>query len=373
MRHGAPHGDVSGSNPQRIDAGYEQSLTGRDRFADPLLGGGVGKVASNAVETGLGSAHGKTILLGEHSVVYGAPAIVLPLLDLQATASIRRARRGYITSDLYTGPLGAAPAHMQPVLTSLRASAEQLDVRADRVELTLRSTIPFERGLGSSAATSAAVVRAVANLAGVRLSATQTHALVQQAEQVAHGTSSGLDAHAVQSMTPLRFQQGKPTTVKVADKFTFVIADTGTSGSTAAAVDGVSMLRDIQSQVVDRVVEDLANLTDDVVYSLGIGDPIRVGQSMHEAHSLLAYLGVSSPALDAVVAAALEAGAYGAKLTGSGLGGCVLAVVPDQVQAGDAAAALTAVGATRTWTTSLTPNNFDLMTAPTARVPKEDR
>lgn len=373
MRHSAPHGDLSGAAPQRADTGFEQQRSTRDRFADPLSGAGAGKVAGNQVETGLGSAHGKAILLGEHSVVYGAPAIVLPLLDLQATASIRRARRGFITSDLYTGPLAAAPKHMDPVLTALRVSAEQMDVRADRVELILRSTVPFERGLGSSAATSAAVVRAVANLAGIRLNGAQAHALVQEAEHVAHGTSSGLDAHAVQSMTPLRFQRGKPTTVKVADRFTFVIADTGTSGSTAAAVDGVSMLRDIQPRVVDRVVEDLTNITDDVIYALGLGDPIRVGQAMHEAHSLLAYLGVSSPALDAVVAAALEAGAYGAKLTGSGLGGCVLAVVPDQEQAGDVAAAMTAVGATRTWTTSLTPNDFDLMTAPTARVPKEDR
>ncbi|MDN5743186.1 MAG: hypothetical protein L0H02_06940, partial [Yaniella sp.] len=251
MRHSAPHGDISGSSVQWSDSGFDQSLTGRDRFADPLLGGGVGKVAGSGVETGLGSAHGKAILLGEHSVVYGAPAIVLPLLDLQATASIRRARRGFITSDLYTGPLATAPIHMDPVLTALRVSAEQLDVRPDRVELILRSTIPFERGLGSSAATSAAVVRAVANLAGVRLTEAQTHSLVQEAEHVAHGTSSGLDAHAVQSMTPLRFQQGKPTTVKVVEKCTFVIADTGTSGSTAAAVDGVSMLRDIQPRVVD--------------------------------------------------------------------------------------------------------------------------
>lgn len=372
MRHSAPHGDISGSKPKRVDTGFEQSRSGSSRLAAPLLGAGAGKAAGTAVETGLGAAHGKAILIGEHSVVYGAPAIVLPLMDLQATASIRRARRGFITSDLYTGALAAAPQHMDPVLTALRVTAEQLDVRPDRVEIILRSTIPFERGLGSSAATSAAVVRAVANLAGERLTATQTHALVQEAEHVAHGTSSGLDAHAVQSMTPLRFQQGKPTTVKVADKYTFVIADTGTSGSTAAAVDGVSMLRDIQVRIVDRVVEDLANLTDDVVHALGLGDPIRVGQSMHEAHSLLAYLGVSSPALDALVAAALEAGAYGAKLTGSGLGGCVLAVVPDQEQAGDVAAAMTAVGATRTWTTTLTANDIDLMTAPTARVGKED-
>src|SRR5699024_11651617 len=109
-----------------------------------------------------GSSDDNGMLLGDHSVVYGAPAILPPLLDLQATGSIRRARRGYIPSDLYTGPLASAPSHMDPVLTALRVSAEQLDVRPDRVELILRSTIPFERGLGSSAATSAAVVRAVA-------------------------------------------------------------------------------------------------------------------------------------------------------------------------------------------------------------------
>ncbi|WP_136089140.1 mevalonate kinase [Auritidibacter ignavus] len=326
------------------------------------------KDPSTGVQSGLGSAHGKAILIGEHAVVYGAPAIALPLLDLQATASVRDSRRGYLTTDLYTGPLNDAPKDMGPIVTALRASAEKLDVRADRLDVILRSTIPFERGLGSSAATAAAVVRAVANHAGVRLSAAEAHELVQTAETVAHGTSSGLDAHAVQSLAPLRFQQGKPTTVQVGAGLTFVIGDTGTVGSTAAAVGGTRMLRDIQPAVVDRVMEDLADLTDDVAVALGDGDAVRVGRNMHEAHTLLAYLGVSAPALDALVAAALEAGAYGAKLTGSGLGGCVLALVPDQEHAGKVAAAMTAVGATRVWTTSLTPNTTDNQTAPTARI-----
>src|SRR5690625_7776709 len=129
MRHSAPHGDLSGATSQQPDG--QRS----GRFSEPSTGAGVAKVTGTPVETGLGSAHGKAILLGEHSVVYGAPAIVLPLLDLQATASIRRARRGFITSDLYTGPLATAPIHMDPVLTALRVSAEQLDVRPDRVEI----------------------------------------------------------------------------------------------------------------------------------------------------------------------------------------------------------------------------------------------
>lgn len=325
----------------------------------------------DSANTGLGSAHGKSILIGEHAVVYGAPAIALPLADLQATASVRPAKRGFITSDLYTGPLAQTPLEMAPIMTALQVTGDKLDIRWDRLEIILRSTIPFERGLGSSAATSAAVVRAVANLAGAQLSPFETHELIQQAEQVAHGTSSGLDAHAVQSHTPLRFQKGKPTTVNVAQRMTFVIGDTGTAGSTSAAVGGVKMLRDIQPRIVDRVVEDLSNLVDEVVYSLGVGDGLRVGQSMHEAHSLLSYLGVSSPALDALVAAALEAGAYGAKLTGSGLGGCVLALSPSPEQAGKIAAAMTAVGATRVWTTSLLASTVDTHTAPTARIQED--
>src|SRR5690625_5986689 len=99
MRHSAPHGDLSGAAPQRADTGFEQQRSTRDRFADPISGAGAGKVAGNQVETGLGSAHGKAILLVEHSVLYGARASVMPLVDLQATASIRRGRRGFSTCD----------------------------------------------------------------------------------------------------------------------------------------------------------------------------------------------------------------------------------------------------------------------------------
>lgn len=324
-----------------------------------------------ASQAGLGAAHGKTILLGEHSVVYGTPAVVLPLLDLQAAASVREASRGLIDSDLYTGPISAAPKEMAPVVTAIQDAAERVDVRADRIEVTLRSTIPFERGLGSSAAVAAAIVRAVANAAGRRLSPAENHELVQRAETVAHGTSSGMDGHAVQSLVPLRFQAGKPTQVKVAGQMTFVIADTGTVGSTAAAVNGVRMLREVHPRRVDRLLDSLGALSDDGVTALATGDGPALGRTMTSAHEHLATLGVSAPALDALVGAAEDAGALGAKLTGSGLGGCALALAPDQESAGNLAAAMTAVGATRVWTTSLAPSNPSTETAPTARITEQ--
>lgn len=336
--------------------------------SDHTSGGEAMTAPVTASQAGLGSAHGKAILMGEHAVVYGAPAIALPLLDLQAAASVREADVATITSDLYTGPIAHAPAIMDPVIRAGQAAAERADLRADRLEVIVRSTIPFERGLGSSAAVSAAIVRAVANAGGVRLSPAETHALVQEAEHIAHGTSSGLDGHAVQSLVPLRFQAGKPTTVKVADRMTFVIADTGTSGSTSAAVNGVRMMRAVQPNLVDKVIDEIAVLVDDSADALAVGDAPRLGQNMHATHQQLARLGVSSPALDALVAVAVEAGAYGAKLTGSGLGGCVLALAPSLEVAGDLAAAMTSVGATRVWTTSLVPTTPTTHTAPTARV-----
>src|SRR5690625_7325981 len=105
MRHSAPHGDLSGATSQQPDG--QRS----GRFSEPSTGAGVAKVTGTPVETGLGSAHGKAILHGEHAVVYGAPSIVLPLLYLHSTSSLRRAGRGYISLDLYMGPLAAAPTN----------------------------------------------------------------------------------------------------------------------------------------------------------------------------------------------------------------------------------------------------------------------
>lgn len=307
---------------------------------------------------GLGSAHGKAILMGEHSVVYGAPAVALPLLDLQAAASVRESDRGSISSDLYTGPLETAPPELRPVITALRATADRVGLSSDTFEIAISSTVPLERGLGSSAAVSAAMVRAVSDAANVSLTAEETFDLVQIAEHVAHGTSSGLDAHAVRSLSPVRFQSGKPTSVKVATSLTFLIADSGTSGSTSAAVGGLRMLRTGRPTEVNRIIDSLAELAESTITALGQGNATQLGEHMSAGHDHLARLGVSAPALDALVNAATDAGAYGAKLTGSGLGGCVLALVDGRDSADDVIEAMTAAGATRTWKTTLVSSDI---------------
>lgn len=330
--------------------------------ADPTFGDhlslGAGRALRGVSHGGLGSAHGKAILMGEHSVVYGAPAVALPLLDLQTAASVRTSASATITSDLYTGHISKAPRQLKPVITALRATAEQVGLNIESCEVVISSTIPLERGLGSSAAVSAAMVRAVSNAAGVTLSADETFNLVQIAENVAHGTSSGLDAHAVRSLTPVRFQKGNPTDVEVAKPLTFVIADTGTSGSTSAAVNGVRMLREQTPRYVDSIIESLADLAESSIEALGTGDENKLGTHMYEGQEQLVRLGVSAPALDALIEAAHKGDALGAKLTGSGLGGCVLALAKDQDHASALIEEFTEAGATRGWKTSLVPSDL---------------
>ncbi len=319
---------------------------------------GTERPLKNLRHGGLGSAHGKSILMGEHSVVYGAPAVALPLLDLQTAVSVRASKTATITSDLYTGPLAKAPKELRPVITALRATAHHVGLNIESCEIVISSTVPLERGLGSSAAVSAAMVAAVSNAAGVTLSDSDEFKLVQIAENVAHGTSSGLDAHTVRSLTPVRFQGGKPSDVHVAKPFTFVIADSGTSGSTSAAVNGVRMLREQSPRFVDGIINGLADLAERAMVALGEGNEYDLGSSMREGQEQLTRLGVSAPALDALIEAADKAGALGAKLTGSGLGGCVLALAKDQDHARELIAGFEAAGASRGWKTSLVPSHL---------------
>lgn len=302
-----------------------------------------------------GHAHAKAILFGEHAVVYGAPALAVPLHGLGAQADVRLTpgRETRIDSQLFAGSAQAAPQHMGPVVAGLYAALEATGVETDEVQVCIRSAIPHSRGLGSSAAVATAIARAVAVLRGKILDHDALHAVVAKAESVAHGRPSGIDAWAVATQVPIRFQSGRATAIDVGRRLIFVVADSGQQGSTAEAVAGVRELRAAQPKHVEAAISRLAELTEDAVDNVRSGDLAALGSRMLHAHKLLTSIGVSSPALDALVEAALAAGAHGAKLTGGGLGGCVLALADSDEQAEHLALALRAAGAPHTWTTEV--------------------
>jgi mevalonate kinase len=301
-----------------------------------------------------GRASGKAILLGEHAVVYGRPALAIPLSALQVRADVRRSSGpSLLLSALYDGPLDAAPARLGPTAMAAVAALEAVGAADESIELRIQSNLPAERGVGSSAAVAAAVVRAVTAAFGVVLDAAAEHEAIQRAERVAHVAPSGLDAHAVRAGAPIWFEGGVVSPVVVAAPLTFVVADSGVAGRTREAVAGVRTRHDEDPAGTAAVLDELGELTLEARAHLAAGDARGLGAVMDRGHSALGLLGVGDPALDALATTARAHGAWGAKLTGGGRGGCVLVLTRDDEGAAEVAGALRAAGAAATWTTTV--------------------
>jgi mevalonate kinase len=306
---------------------------------------------------GTATAHAKVILLGEHAVVHGAPAIALPVHSLTLPASVTATDRPlWIDSVLYRGPVAAAPDLLAAPVTALTETLRFLGKDATpgrhRSGLAVRidGEIPAERGLGSSAAVAAAIAAAIAGHYGAELGAQELFELTQAAERVAHGTPSGLDARSVVADAPLWFRAGRMRALPSAFDGVFVIADTGEHGRTREAVTAVAALKAAEPARVAGILARIQEHTERAADDLAADERARLGQRMTDTHDLLRELTVSSPLLDRLVAAALSAGALGAKLTGGGRGGCVLALSGTPAEADAVAAAMREQGAERTWT-----------------------
>nr|WP_306428206.1 mevalonate kinase [Brevibacterium sp. 68QC2CO] len=321
-----------------------------------------------------GRAHAKAILFGEHAVNYGAPAIAIPVRALAATASITSREPGAglaLECELYTGEAKDAPERLAPVLTALRIAGKRLapntasrHVSVLDADMTLRidSSVPYERGLGSSAAVGAAIVRAFMDLTETSedsLDRPEFLEIIRQAECVAHGSSSGLDPNTVVSEGPISFQNRVASPLRVGRPLTFVLADSGVPGSTSTAVAQVRARHDADPSFFDKTLGALTEHAYAAAGDLGQGNDVRLGTRMTRVHSLLAGLGISTPGLDTLVGCAQDAGALGAKLTGGGRGGCIVALAAGDTDAAqdDSArtieTALLRAGAARTWKTTV--------------------
>ncbi|MFH7595710.1 mevalonate kinase [Streptomyces racemochromogenes] len=336
--------------------------------ADPDAPAHVIRCAPEPGRIGAGRAHAKAILLGEHAVVYGAPAVALPLPGLSCTASAvlsgppGHGLRGYRHRDAAGATAGEEAGSRAP-----QALGYLVEKTVERfcpgevfgVELVLESGIPVGRGLGSSAACARAAVHALDDLLRLRLSADDVFDLVQLAETRTHGRSSGIDALATGSIGPVLLASGRVSVPRVAAPAWVVVADSGESGSTREAV---ALVRDALRRRPGRqasFVSRSATLTARALEALGNGRLDLVGPALTDTHRLLASLGLSTPALDRLVRAALGHGALGAKLSGGGMGGCVIALADTPEAATGIAAELTRQGARETWTASIAERGED--------------
>jgi mevalonate kinase len=293
------------------------------------------------------TAPAKIILFGEHAVVYGRPAIAVPVTHVQASATVEGGPPGsgcvLIARDVDRTVHLPDAAPDDPLAAIVRMTLKRLNAPEPDVVITIHSTIPIASGMGSGAAVSTAIARALATHLGHALDVESVSALVFEVEKLYHGTPSGIDNTVIAHARPVFFVKDKfIMTFALKSPLRILIADTGIRSSTKTVVGDVRKAWEANRERYDSMFMSIGQIAVMARAALEGGEQSARGALMDGNHWLLRQLGVSSAELDRLVQAARQAGALGAKLSGAGRGGNAIALVTEEARDAVTAAMLEA-------------------------------
>lgn len=289
------------------------------------------KIIANKKATGF--AQSKLILIGEHSVVYGQPAIALPFPLIGVECSVEyQPGNIYLKSDLYEGPIDEAPQLLLGIVSTIKHTLNELKLPYKNLLIEVKSTIPPGKGLGSSAAVATALVKSLFAYAQIKCTEAQILQFANISEKYAHGSPSGIDSLTVNSEKPVWYQRETPIDyIETKGEFHFVVADSGRGADTKTAVGTVRELMKSAPKKIEKTMNHLGDITHQVRESLENSSKQMLGYLLNEAQKELVTLGVSDFGLNKLIKLALDEGALGAKLTGAGNGGCIIALAKNEL------------------------------------------
>ena len=284
---------------------------------------------------GRGAGFGKVILFGDHFVVHGMPGIV-SAIDLTAYAEVKKTGEGITINDERKGAKGYTEKKRTQQKESIERMLKTMGIDSEKafLKIWLGGNLPSFSGIGASAASSVAIARAIAEELEMNLPDERINEIAYEAEKAYAGTPSGIDNTAATYGGLIWFKRnlsGGPNTIErlnIRKPVEIVIGNTGVVADTKKMVASVAKRKEQNPEKYDPLFNQAESLAFQARKALEDFDLRKIGRLMNENHDLLQEIEVSCKELDYLINLARAQGAFGAKLTGGGGGGCMVALTP---------------------------------------------